>query len=662
MHCCLCPLLLFTLSMTSIASRELFSFGIMIHHDQFLQTNLHTKVYLQLNWGTYSFHCNASIYNGSMYLCYVNDIITTQCDYTNYVSPNGRYSLTISNINLNDSLIIDQILVNMNDNSYYTIESFCIADEYNQSAITGYNQIYSTNCTDFNSESEYENVIINASVSYQLVTIYFIENVTFWVNSNEAGLIQNNNRYNTQNNIMTHNCHNIPILSFGFTIADYHISAPHDDTIQLTLYWFDNIFACNISKPTSATESRGETFMCAQNDIMLIESNNLNYEYKMKLNYEHTNVVYISEIVIIDFFGNSYNINFCGPSQYQYWTGERLWEKLHCPDELHSHMYKYQSIKMDTDHIFIKMLYIEFKHILSYPQTNSFGIISPAKIVQYGIRTVTVPQSTIYLRLYWNTYLYLCTLDITTENELYLCDITYCIEPTQQSNYEYHFALTITMDNKNSFEIDHVFVKDESGYEYDIYRFCQQLQSETPNSLAKCNQFDNLYQYSSVRICYDDVECKTNSLLALIFPNKLFDRDHRDPNANNDKESMILYYPQYVLNDQLLCENNWTLFPTISPNYLPTQLLTNVPTISTSNVINNTTQKPGEDSDSMMQQIQPYIVFGAVLLTIILCATVIGCCFYVKSLHKKLNHKSPSMQSQNHNDNNRDMDTSNRYG
>eukprot|EP01084_Bolivina_argentea_P290888 499788_1 len=311
---------------------------------------------------------------------------------------------------------------------------------------------------------------------------------------------------------------------------------------------------------------------------------------------------------------------------------------------------------MDTDHIFIKMLYIEFKHILSYPQTNSFGIISPAKIVQYGIRTVTVPQSTIYLRLYWNTYLYLCTLDITTENELYLCDITYCIEPTQQSNYEYHFALTITMDNKNSFEIDHVFVKDESGYEYDIYRFCQQLQSETPNSLAKCNQFDNLYQYSSVRICYDDVECKTNSLLALIFPNKLFDRDHRDPNANNDKESMILYYPQYVLNDQLLCENNWTLFPTISPNYLPTQLLTNVPTISTSNVINNTTQKPGEDSDSMMQQIQPYIVFGAVLLTIILCATVIGCCFYVKSLHKKLNHKSPSMQSQNHNNNNRDMD------
>eukprot|EP01084_Bolivina_argentea_P012705 23795_1 len=64
-----------------------------------------------------------------------------------------------------------------------------------------------------------------------------------------------------------------------------------------------------------------------------------------------------------------------------------------------------------------------------------------------------------------------------------------------------------------------------------------------------------------------------------------------------------------------------------------------------------------------MQQIQLYIAFGSVLLAVVICCTLIGCLCYIKSLHNKIEqHKSSSMQPPNHNDNNRDMNTSNRYG
>ena len=155
-------LMLFCNVFLSLTQNNIQSFGIVISQNELLNDTYSGDVILQLNWRTYSYKCIVMINsNETEYLCDTNNVNTSACDFTNYVSPNSISSISISttetDTNTEPLFIIDKLLLNM-ENMSYMIDSFCIDNSFNYS---GLNYIESTNCSVFaDMTNEYGNIIM----------------------------------------------------------------------------------------------------------------------------------------------------------------------------------------------------------------------------------------------------------------------------------------------------------------------------------------------------------------------------------------------------------------------------------------------------------------------------------------------------------------------
>ena len=172
------------------------------------------------------------------------------------------------------------------------------------------------------------------------------------------------------------------------------------------------------------------------------------------------------------------------------WTVLTMAMNLYTEYFANMNRYQYEYLELTTHAAtLLTTLYITFiDNILSYPNMSLPGSVSPAKVSTFSITTnwsyndLLEPNSVI-VRLYWDTYLYICTLSLNLASTTYICDvsnasqvISTCTDPMYPKTPDTNlFAIFIEKQeiDQRPILIDSISVTDESGRIYELETFCQ---------------------------------------------------------------------------------------------------------------------------------------------------------------------------------------------
>eukprot|EP01084_Bolivina_argentea_P180717 312211_1 len=322
------------------------------------------------------------------------------------------------------------------------------------------------------------------------------------------------------------------VTKFGLITHTYSNSGP-DASFNLTLYWHSQIVICQFINPPN---QKNTEYICNDTSNIIILNQQQPYQYKFKIDYNIVNIFRINAIFVIDLNGNTYVMNtFCGAKQFYYFDG--LTETL-CDPPLND-KFNYSYIELDINTAKLTSLYISFiKNILSYPNSNTPGIIAPESIKSFGIKTSdqnsASTTNTITIILYWDMYMYSCSFIPYQNNQIYQCNETMFIKSISTYKQVMYF-LTIENHHSNTVYIDHIFIKDNSQlpYEYKFDTFCTNIffnhvKFTVSPQTASCtgSTFDkadtnaiNMVQF--VEFCIGSNDCV--SKLAIDFPLELME-------------------------------------------------------------------------------------------------------------------------------------------
>eukprot|EP01083_Nonionella_stella_P201864 738034_1 len=126
---------------------------------------------------------------------------------------------------------------------------------------------------------------------------------------------------------------------------------------------------------------------------------------------------------------NNYTIDsFCGPKQYYYLNNSNI-SSTQCHKYFHSNgrRLNYQFLKIGSK--YSNIIYVTFiDDILSHPNINLPGSISPPKVTSVSVRTVSDPQSgntikPIKLRLHWDLDVFECSILVKKSSMEYTCNV-----------------------------------------------------------------------------------------------------------------------------------------------------------------------------------------------------------------------------------------------
>eukprot|EP01084_Bolivina_argentea_P180720 312214_1 len=419
------------------------------------------------------------------------------------------------------------------------------------------------------------------------------------------------------------------VTKFGLITHTYSNSGP-DASFNLTLYWHSQIVICQFINPPN---QKNTEYICNDTSNIIILNQQQPYQYKFKIDYNIVNIFRINAIFVIDLNGNTYVMNtFCGAKQFYYFDG--LTETL-CDPPLND-KFNYSYIELDINTAKLTSLYISFiKNILSYPNSNTPGIIAPESIKSFGIKTSdqnsASTTNTITIILYWDMYMYSCSFIPYQNNQIYQCNETMFIKSISTYKQVMYF-LTIENHHSNTVYIDHIFIKDNSQlpYEYKFDTFCTNIffnhvKFTVSPQTASCtgSTFDkadtnaiNMVQF--VEFCIGSNDCV--SKLAVDFPLELM--------GNAGQSQSGFAYPANL--------NVTTSNPTSNPSLIPTVSPIGFEIVSTTQVNIITTIDKGMDQISNTTADFTWL-FIVISLTIIvgLIFVLILCWLYVKKLKRE---------------------------
>ena len=201
----------------------------------------------------------------------------------------------------------------------------------------------------------------------------------------------------------------------------------------------------------------------------------------MKIHYnESIRLIRIDSIFVKDIQGNNYPIeNFCGAQQFYFWDNaqEPLCQSSQFILNDNNDKYEMEYIELNKVWGKVTILYISFiNDILLYPNVLTPGIVSPEEIKTFGIKLINNnPTKTIInIKLFWNLYIYLCTIYPSINTDEYICNSSiYYKEKTY--NDEIYYGVEIENYNHTSMLIiDYIFIQDYSDIDkiYIIDSFC----------------------------------------------------------------------------------------------------------------------------------------------------------------------------------------------